>query len=120
MHKNASPFIFERAKNLRERETKSEKHLWEYLKKKKLEGFKFRRQHPISKYILDFYCHEKKLVIELDGSYHETKEQQLKDIKRTKALKEMGLKVIRFKNKEVLENTEFVLWEIRNKLLEDF
>ena len=70
---------FEKAKALRMRETKSEKILWDKLKNNQLDGLKFRRQHPISLYIADFYCHKFKLIIELDGKYHEEKEQKIID-----------------------------------------
>ena len=73
MFYGASNLIFENAKLLRNRLTLSESLLWEYLSNKQL-GVKFRRQHPISRYIADFYCHEVKLIIELDGSIHNQSE----------------------------------------------
>jgi cyclase len=73
MFYGALPLIFERADGLRKNPTEEEKILWERLKAKKL-GVKFRRQHPIWNYIADFYCHELKLVIEVDGSIHDVKE----------------------------------------------
>ncbi len=83
MLQNASALIFQRARVLRDKETPAEKELWKHLKGKKLDGFKFRRQHPIRRYILDFYCHERKLVVELDGGYHEDALQKQHDEKRT-------------------------------------
>ena len=109
----ASPLIFERAKELRKRMTDSEKILWSALRRKKRKGFKFRRQHPMSTYIADFYCHQLKLVVEIDGGYHLKKEIREKDEARTKDLKDLGVKVIRFTNYQVLHMLSDVLNEIK-------
>ncbi len=85
-------------------------------KKKKLGGFKFRRQHPIIKYIADFYCPSKRLIIELDGKYHDIIEQAKNDKERTEAIAGKGIKVMRFRNKEIFEDLENVLSEILNEL----
>lgn len=111
----ASNIIFENAKRLRNTVTDSEKLLWEHLKEKKL-GVKFRRQHPISFFIADFYCHEKKLIIELDGSIHDKPESIIKDEERTKALNNFGIKVIRFKNDELYNNLNQVLDKIKEAM----
>ncbi|MGH9926883.1 MAG: endonuclease domain-containing protein, partial [Nitrososphaeraceae archaeon] len=87
--------------------------LWTYLRNRKLDGFKFRRQHPISDFIPDFYCHECKLIIEIDGEYHNAVEQKQYDDGRSYELKELKINVIRFTNREVLEEIDFVLDEIR-------
>ena len=100
--------------------TEAEQFLWNKLRKKQLEGLKFRRQHPFGHFILDFYCHEKKLVVELDGGYHESAEQKKKDMERTFFLTEVGLTEIRFKNKDVIYNIELVLDEIRKYLRQRF
>ncbi|MFL0682758.1 MAG: endonuclease domain-containing protein [Algoriphagus aquaeductus] len=105
----ASPEIHRRARELRKQMTPAEKKLWDILKGKSLSGFKFRRQHPIKKFIVDFYCHELKLVIEVDGSIHNQKDQAEYDLGRTFELEELGLKVIRFRNEEVFDLTEEVL-----------
>ena len=102
MWKGASPKIFSNAKKLRDNGTVAEEKLWLAVKNNQIEGFKFRRQHPLSFYIADFYCHALKLVIEIDGGYHLTEEQQLLDEERTKNIEFQGLKVIRFTNEEVL------------------
>ena len=115
MHQNASADIFKKARHLRKNETPAEALLWEQLKGKKLAGLKFRRQHPIGRYILDFYCHAKKLVIEIDGGYHLEKLQQWQDKDRTNYLEKLGLKVIRFTNEEVIFETEKVLMTIKKK-----
>ena len=114
MWKGAPASSFKKAKFLRENETDAEKILWEKLKNKQLGGFKFRRQHPISLYVADFYCHKLKLIIEIDGKYHYTKEQIPKDDERTKILEFNDVRVIRFLNQEILSNIEKVLQEIQN------
>jgi very-short-patch-repair endonuclease len=86
--------------------------LWSILKEYKLKGFKFRRQHPISNYIADFYCHKAKLIIEIDGEYHNNEEQILIDKERTKYFNEIGLTEIRFSNQQVLFEIENVLNKI--------
>ena len=106
MFLGANPLIFQRAEVLRKKMTEAEKILWEVLKTKKLSGYKFRRQHPILKFILDFYCHESKLGIEIDGQVHNSKEQRFYDEDRTDILKEYGIKIIRFHNNEIIENLE--------------
>jgi very-short-patch-repair endonuclease len=78
LHKYATPKIYGNAKTLRQTETEAEKLLWQQLRSKKFNGLKFRRQHPIDKWIADFYCHEKKLIIELDGAVHNDVEQKKK------------------------------------------
>jgi len=115
MHNYAPPTIFKNAARLRDTMTETEKLLWEKLKLKPL-GFKFRRQHPINLYILDFYCHNLKLSIEIDGGYHLTKEQKVKDNERTKILNELGIKEIRFTNKDVVDDIENVILKIYQEL----
>ena len=77
---------------------------------------KFGRQHPISVYIVDIYCHAEKLVIEIDGSIHEEESIKIKDKIRQKDLEELGLKVIRFSTKEIMQNLESVLKTIEKNL----
>ena len=96
--------------------TKAEKLLWEKLRNNQLEGLKFRRQHPVNIYIADFYCHKFKLIIELDGDYHNQEEQKQKDEVRTEVLRLNGLKIIRFKNEEVEQDINQVLTTIKNKI----
>ena len=88
--------------------------LWGYLKAKP-NGFKFRRQHPLGIYIADFYCHKLKLVIELDGSVHDNEEVKKNDALRQKLIEEDGLNVIRFTNKEVMNNIQNVLALLEQK-----
>ena len=113
MWKGASSQIFSYAKKLRENQTEAEELLWLALKNNQVDGYKFRRQHPISKYIADFYCHSLKLVIEIDGGYHLTEEQQDLDKKRTANIEFQGLKVIRFSNEEILLKLPEVIIKIK-------
>ena len=98
----------ERRKELRQKSTPTEKILWSALRTKKI-GIKFRRQHSFGGYILDFYCSEKKLIIELDGEIHNTKEAGEYDAVRDRHFKELGYTILRFKNKEVQDDLENVL-----------
>ncbi len=82
MHDGAMPEIFRNAERLPANMTETEVLVWDFLQNKLL-GFKFRRQHPINKYILDFYCHRKRLAIEIDGEYHLSSEQKEKDKERS-------------------------------------
>ena len=118
MHDGATPKIFRNAARLRVDMTEPEKLLWESLKTKPLD-FKFRRQHPIKFFILDFYCHKKRLSIEIDGGYHNNAEQKEKDNEKTAYLNSVGITEIRFSNNEVLDNVDAVLAKIINNLRED-
>jgi cyclase len=115
MHQNASYRIFQNAYRLRGRETNTEKMLWSALKQKKL-GMRFRRQHPIGSYIVDFYCHKAQLVIEIDGEYHLNEDQILSDRARSNEFEETGLKVIRFSNHEIESDLQEVLEIIKGHL----
>ena len=98
MFYGAKAHIFEKAKYLRKNMTQAELQLWEQLKGKKLLGLRFRAQHPIDIFIADFYCHPLKLVVEVDGRIHKTKEQQEYDLGREGELENWGIRVIRFTN----------------------
>ncbi len=115
-HQNATPSIFEKARALKRNLTAAEKVLWESLRTKKLGGYKFRRQHPADIFILDFYCHEKRLAVEVDGGVHQLDENKEYDAGRTSELAQMGIKVIRFTNEQVLKNLPQVLTEIDRHL----
>ena len=99
-------------KTLRTNQTDAESRLWYHLRDRRFQGWKFRRQHILQGYIVDFVCLERKLVIELDGGQHA--EQEAYDNRRTRVLEKDGFKVIRFWNNEVLTNTEGVLEMILN------
>jgi len=100
------------ARELRQVETETEKILWVSLRGKRLNGLKFRRQHPYEHYVLDFFCVEHQLVVELDGSVHDVLDQAAYDEERTSFLNESGLHVIRFRNEEVKKNLSSVLQKI--------
>lgn len=104
--------LLNEAKELRKNQTPAEEIFWELVRNRKLLELKFRRQHQIGSYIVDFYCDEKKLVIELDGEVHNSIEQQKHDSTRDKYLTSIGLTVLRFKNEEFLEHPESVLDKI--------
>ncbi len=110
------PDAMEKAKVLRKSLTKAEASLWNMLKQKQLQGHKFRKQQAIGPYIADFVCHEKGLVIEVDGGQHA--ERHAYDAKRTAYFNEAGYEVLRVWNNEVLENKEGVYEVIREKLAE--
>ena len=108
--------LIEEAKRMRKEPTDAEVTLWELLRDKKL-GDKFRRQHLIDDFIVDFVCLSKNLVIEVDGGYHNDPTQKEYDEQRTLYLNEKGFKVIRFTNEEVIGNTEAVLTKIKDILV---
>ncbi|MCL2511976.1 MAG: DUF559 domain-containing protein, partial [Bacteroidales bacterium] len=89
------------AKEMRREPTEAEEALWTYIRNRNIDGLKFRRQHLIDRFIVDFVCLEKSLVIEVDGSYHYSEEQKQYDEARTKILNDAGFKIIRFTNDEV-------------------
>ena len=109
--RGTTPWIQQAAKRLRQNMTPAEITLWSALKGKKLDGSKFRRQHPVGNFILDFYCPAYKLVIEVDGEIHNY--QTERDRARTSKLEDYGHKVIRFSNEQVLNDLPGVLAEIR-------
>lgn len=116
MHDGATAIIFQYAEKLRANMTATELIIWNYLKAKPF-GFKFRRQHPINRFILDFYCHRKRLSIEIDGGYHLNKEQSEKDKERTAYLKKVGIKELRFSNQEVENALDSIISKIENELI---
>jgi very-short-patch-repair endonuclease len=115
MHDGATPSVFRNAAKLRASMTETEIIIWDYLKTKPM-GFKFRRQHPISGYVLDFYCHKLILSIEIDGGYHLQKEQKEKDLERTNYLKRLEISEMRFTNDQVLNDYETIIEAINFKL----
>lgn len=110
-------FILEKAKELRKNMTNAERILWEILRAKRFYGFKFKRQAPIGKYIADFVCFERKLIIELDGGQHNTEIQKEHDKIRTLFFENEGYKVIRIWNDEIYKNPEGVLECIEDSLV---
>ena len=105
--------ILSRAERLRKNQTGVEKVLWKKLEKGNFENLRFRRQHPISKFIVDFYCHELLLVIELDGEIHNKAEVAERDEGREFELKKLGLAILRFTNHDIIHNMDNVLETIK-------
>ncbi len=97
------------ARNLRKNMTDAERVVWSKIRKKQLLGVQFYRQKPIADFIVDFYAPSIKLVIEIDGSQHYEKEHLLRDKQRDSALNKLGLSVLRYDNRQVLTQTEYVI-----------
>ncbi len=108
--------LVSKARELRKFETEAEKKFWsEILKNEKLTVFKFTRQKPVGNFIVDFYCAKLKLAIEIDGEIH--KFQKIRDDERDNLLKQkFGIRIIRYKNEDVLNNTKFILNDLIQKL----
>ena len=118
MHLGAKPSTFQNAYHLRNNRTPAEILLWEYLRDSKMEGVKFRQQHPFNKFAADFYAHELKFIIEVDGDVHLEPDQIIVDAERTKAIIEFNLELQRFTNNEVINYTHEVVRRIRDRVIE--
>ncbi|WP_033316759.1 endonuclease domain-containing protein [Pontibacter roseus] len=105
-------YLKESRVQLRSSLTPAEAELWKHLKSGNLEGRKFRRQHSVGNYILDFYCPSERLAVELDGQIHYSAAHDRYDTERDDTLQKLGIHVLRFENKEVFDNLEAVLQEI--------
>jgi very-short-patch-repair endonuclease len=103
------------SRNLRKRQTDEENLLWRHLRGKQVEGFRYRRQHPFGRFIVDFVCLEKRLILEIDGGQHDIEKH--KDEQRANWLLSEGYRVLRFWNSDVLTNIEGVLATIRLNVL---
>ena len=112
----AKPELLRIASDLRKNMTPAEKVLWNKLRNRKLKGYRFRRQHPIHEFVVDFFCYEALLVIEVDGDVHDIPHQQERDTERGKILKSLGLKELRFRNEKVMNEIESVLEKIEKEL----
>ena len=108
----ASPTTRERSQQLRRNSTFPEQRLWSMLRARQLGGMKFRRQHPIEPYVVDFLCASAKLVIELDGESHDGRRRY--DDRRTQHLEDLGFQVLRVTNDDVLTNLDGVMESIAN------
>lgn len=103
-------------KYLRNNQTLPEQKFWNLVRNKQVRGLKFRRQHQIGKYIVDFYCHSKKLIVEIDGDTHATEVGKIIDTIRTRYLESLGFKVVRYTNRELLYNPEGVYQDLLKQL----
>jgi very-short-patch-repair endonuclease len=113
---NNKPLLTVRRKRLRNNGTPAEAYFWLFLKKRQVEGRKFRRQFSVGKYIVDFYCPSERLAIELDGQHHFTDPEAVTyDQKRTLYLQNQGITVIRFSNSEIFQHTDVVLELIKKQ-----
>jgi very-short-patch-repair endonuclease len=118
MYYGADPSTLRVAGMLRKGMTLSEKILWKKLKDRKIFTTKFRRQHAIEIFIVDFYCHEYKLVIEVDGEIHNDTIQNEHDFNRTGELNRFGIRVLRFTNDQILYDIDSVLAKIQEVITE--
>ncbi|TCD29241.1 endonuclease domain-containing protein [Pedobacter psychrodurus] len=107
-------YLKDKRKELRNNLTPAEATMWMYLQNSRLNGKKFRRQHSVGNYILDFYCPSEKLAIEVDGNSHDDYSAEIYDKERTDFLNSKGIKVVRFDNIEVFESEELVCEAIKN------
>jgi len=117
MYFGAKKELILQARELRKNMTPAESILWSYLRKQQIERAIFRRQHPIDIFIVDFYCHKYKLVIEVDGGIHYNPEISERDEGRTAELENLGLKIIRFTNDAVINEAEKVINIIKLSLI---
>ena len=115
MHYGATTEIFQIAERLRRDMTAPEKIIWDRVCKNQL-GVRIRRQHPVWKFIADFYCHEVRLVIEIDGGIHLRSENREYDISRDIILKEFQIEILRFTNDEVINKTDRVIEKIKGTI----
>ena len=99
-------------RRLRQESTTAEDFLWQHIRNKKVNQLKFKRQHSIGNYIVDFYCASKRMIIELDGKVHSLTYQKEKDKLRDECFKEMDFQILRFSNKDVLSKINFVTEQI--------
>ena len=108
----------QKRKRLRNNATKAERILWKYLKNNQLENSKFRRQYSIDQFVVDFYCPELKLAIEVDGKSHFSEDQIPYDVERENYIKSFGIHFLRFTNNEVYQNIDSILIQLSDKIIE--
>jgi len=106
------------ARSLRKHATIPERVLWDALRDRRLDGWKFRRQHPIGQFVIDFFCREKAVAIEVDGEVHDEIERASHDLERSRYLEMRGISILRFTNRQVIDDLPGVLLEIRKKMVE--
>jgi cyclase len=116
MFYGADRLTFDKATELRKNMTLAELILWKNLKNRALFKVKFRRQHPINIFIVDFYCHEFKLAIELEGEIHQNNKVHQYDSKRQKFIENLGIKILRFSNDQVIYNINIILEQILKEI----
>ncbi|MBT8386618.1 MAG: endonuclease domain-containing protein, partial [Ignavibacteria bacterium] len=107
----------ERRRKLRQNQTNTEKLIWRYLRNKQMLGYKFKRQYSVDHFVIDFYCPEIKLAIEVDGASHNDPDRQKKDISRQKYLEAFDIKFVRIKDEELLGNPNKAFSKIEEAIL---
>lgn len=117
-HEKLADLLKENARRMRKEPTEAEDKLWQVVRNRKIAGFKFRRQHPFEGFIIDFYCDETKLGLEVDGKIHLQPAQLEYDQQREAYLNEFGIEIMRFPNEEVERNVFAVARMIKERLLE--
>src|SRR4051812_30257544 len=117
--RDPDPHLKAYGRKMRREATDAERRLWSMLRGGKLGGCKFRRQHPVAGYIADFYCHERRLIVESDGGQHFDPKAIEYDQRRTEKLNELGIGVLRFQSNEVLKYSEAVFATIFHELTEN-
>ncbi len=117
MHNSNLPYDKAFRQQLRRESTPCERILWKQISGRQINGLKFRRQHGFGPYVMDFYCPEIKLCIEVDGTVHESEEAKRRDAERTEFLNSQGIKVFRLQNQEVEDNVANAVGRIKNKRL---
>jgi very-short-patch-repair endonuclease len=106
----------ERARRLRQEATDAERVFWSRVRNNQIGGLRFRRQHPIGIYIVDFVCLERRLIVEIDGSQHDEPDQQFRDSARTAWLVDQGFEIVRYWAWDVMRDVDQIVWELRVKL----
>jgi len=119
MKLHSRTYLKEKRSELRKNMSPPEARLWVELSNKKLNGYKFRRQHSIGNYIVDFYCPKAKLIVEIDGKTHLDPSTEHNDFVRDEYLKNLGYRILRFDNKDILNQFPYIIVEIENALLEN-
>ena len=114
--RRTTPELDAAAREMRRQATPAETILWQQLRRGWMGGYRFRRQHALGRFILDLYCAERKLAIELDGAHHAEEEQAMRDEARTAVLERYGIRVLRFRNEEVLNELDTVIARIADAL----
>lgn len=117
--RNTSRELQEAAVTLRHEMTPAELALWAFLRRRQLDGLHFRRQHPVGRFVLDFYCASARLVVDVDGGVHDEHAQQQRDCERTRILNQHGLRVLRVSNEQVLSEMPGALEKIRAACTEE-
>ena len=116
--RDRSPQMLQASRRLRAEATAAEEILWQALRGDRLDGFRFRRQHAIGRFVLDFYCPARKIAIEIDGGVHDEPDQAARDEARTQALEAQGIAVFRLRNEQVVNDVQGAVEQVRKAVSE--